>query len=223
MDPTQLVVAYCERLDGAFWAEPANAISNMTFFMTTVGILWALFRKRRFDVPVIGLSALVALIGVSSFLFHTLATPLTSALDILSVAIFILVVFFFAILRLFKIGLTGATLVTVGFLGLSWFLSLLLGPKLGLSAMYIGPLISLFAIALTIAPNNRKIALGFFMTGLMFTLSVIFLTMDQQFCDWFPIGTHFMWHVLNAVVAYMLLRLVIYAKQVNQPAPNHPA
>ncbi len=223
MDPTQLVVAYCERLDGAFWAEPANAVSNLAFFMTTGGIFWVLLRKRRLDLPVIGLSTLVAVIGVSSFLFHTLATPLTSALDILSIAIFILAVFFFAILRLFKVGLTGATLVTVGFLGLSWLLSLLLGPILGVSAMYIGPLLSLFAIALSIAPNNRKIALGFFMTGLMFALSVTFLTMDQQFCDLFPIGTHFMWHVLNAVVAYMLLRLVIYAKQKHQPAPTHPA
>ncbi len=221
MDSIRIVSQYCERFDGSFWAEPANAISNVAFFMTAAGILWVLRYKGRRDLPVIGLSALIACVGVASFLFHTQPTPVTGALDVLSIALFILAVFFVAIMRLFALGMAGTGLVTAGFLGFCLMISRILGPTMGISAIYAGPLLSLFAIAAAIAPRNRKLAFHFAMTGLMFTLSVSFRIMDQPACSWFPIGTHFMWHVLNAVVAYMLLRLVIHAQELRPFAPSH--
>jgi len=32
---------------------------------------------------------------------------------------------------------------------------------------------------------------------------------DLEVCDYFPVGTHFLWHLLNAVVLYLLVSGVI--------------
>ena len=35
---------YCERVDGAFWSEPLNAVSN-AFFLVAAFMAWRLMRK----------------------------------------------------------------------------------------------------------------------------------------------------------------------------------
>jgi hypothetical protein len=37
-------------------------------------------------------------------------------------------------------------------------------------------------------------------------VSLTFRTIDIAVCDAFTLGTHFVWHMLNAVVIYILLR-----------------
>ena len=44
----------------------------------------------------------------------------------------------------------------------------------------------------------------------MFVVSLAFRTMDQAVCPAFPLGTHFIWHLLNAGVLYILLRAAIF-------------
>jgi len=39
-----------------------------------------------------------------------------------------------------------------------------------------------------------------------FALSLCFRTMDQALCSLVPSGTHFLWHLLNAVVLYLAFR-----------------
>ena len=45
-----------------------------------------------------------------------------------------------------------------------------------------------------------------FLAAGVFTLSVAFRTVDIAVCAAFPLGTHFLWHSLNGVVLYLLLR-----------------
>jgi hypothetical protein len=40
-------------------------------------------------------------------------------------------------------------------------------------------------------------------------LSFTARTLDAKLCTAFPIGTHFMWHLLNAVLLYILVRIAI--------------
>ena len=69
--------SYCERaLDGAYWAEPINAVTNAAFWMAAIAalILWLrAARSERHFVDLI-LIALLLAIGTGSFLFHTHAT-----------------------------------------------------------------------------------------------------------------------------------------------------
>jgi len=44
---------------------------------------------------------------------------------------------------------------------------------------------------------------------------------DMPVCDSFPLGTHFLWHLLNATLLYLLVRLAILKvpSLVVRPAP----
>lgn len=57
------------------------------------------------------------------------------------------------------------------------------------------------------APSRTANAL--FAAAGAFALSLFFRSIDEAVCDAFPLGVHFMWHVLNAVVLFLLLRAAI--------------
>ena len=60
---------YCERVDAAFWSEPINAVTNAALLIAAI---WA---WRRSELPVMGrvLTVILALIGIGSFFFNTIA------------------------------------------------------------------------------------------------------------------------------------------------------
>lgn len=43
----------------------------------------------------------------------------------------------------------------------------------------------------------------------VFSTSLVFRSVDQAVCDLVPIGTHFLWHALNAVVLFLCLRAAL--------------
>lgn len=42
----------------------------------------------------------------------------------------------------------------------------------------------------------------------VFVVSLGLRSVDMELCDAFPMGTHFMWHSLNGVFLYLLVRAV---------------
>jgi len=49
--------------------------------------------------------------------------------------------------------------------------------------------------------------------GTVFAVSLVLRIVDLQVCGVFPLGTHFIWHILNAVVIYAVLRGAIHERQ----------
>jgi len=43
----------------------------------------------------------------------------------------------------------------------------------------------------------------------IFSVSLLLRTVDPLVCPVLPVGTHFAWHLLNAVVLYRAMRLLI--------------
>ncbi|SMR71488.1 Ceramidase [Aliiroseovarius halocynthiae] len=86
---------YCERVGTAFWAEPLNAISNISFILAAVWGWIEAKRRDRLDLMTGILILLAAMIGVGSFLFHTLANAWAELADVIPiwtfVALFVLV------------------------------------------------------------------------------------------------------------------------------------
>ena len=50
------------------------------------------------------------------------------------------------------------------------------------------------------------------LAALAFAISLTLRTVDIALCPAFPLGTHFAWHILNAVVLYVLLRTAMSAR-----------
>ncbi len=197
------VDGYCERTSPAYWAEPVNALTNLAFLLAAA-IMW----PRTRDLPLArAMVAVLAIIGIGSFLFHIHANRLTSLMDVAPIAGFILLYVFAASRDLLRLKGWQAGLSAVAFLPYAavsvplWAMV----PGLGSSAGYapVPVLILLFAWLLRrSAPDTaRGLAVG---AGLL-VLSLTFRTLDGPHCDANPLGLHFVWHILNAVMlAWMI-------------------
>lgn len=206
---------YCERLSDAFWAEPFNAVSNGAFLLAALAAFLLLRRQaRRRDWPAEALTMLVAVIGVGSFLFHTMPQRWTLLADVVPIQLFALCYFGLALNRFLGLSpllaLTGALLFLAACFGLASGLALLLPAGMRGSAGYAGFLIGLLGVALAAKARGDAVTGGrIAVTGLVFSLSLTFRSLDSVLCSAVPFGLHWGWHLLNGVLLYLLLRAAI--------------
>lgn len=201
--------AYCERTDASLWSEPLNAVTNAAFLVAAFAAL-ALWRRRgKGDWPALALILVVVAVGFGSFAFHTIATVGASLADVVPIAVFIYGYFLLAMRRYLALGIVGGLLATAGFLAASLLISQGLGGLLGSSAGYVPALMALVGLGGILATRRYPAGEGLLAAGAVFAVSLIARTIDEPFCALLPIGTHFLWHVLNAVVLYVLLATAI--------------
>jgi hypothetical protein len=201
------VIAYCERLDHAFWAEPINALTNFAFVVAGVAILIENGRRARPDAGQGSLAATTVLIGCGSFLFHTLATRWAALLDILPIAVFIHLYMFLALRRFVGLEAWVCGAAVAAFLALSQATAYLAGGALHGSIGYLPALVALAAVAAAArAPADRGALLS---AAALFFVSLMLRTADRAVCPALPIGTHFLWHLLNALLLWRLMRAIV--------------
>jgi len=198
--------AYCERLDAAFWAEPLNAVTNGAFLIAAFVLFRRLYRSG--DLAALALTGLVALIGVGSFLFHTFATRWAAISDVLPIMLFMLAAVFVGLQRRFGLAAQFAALgVMVFFLsGVMVGSSPLATVIPGGSASYLPALLTLALFAVVLVRKGDVFARFFVLASAAFALSLTLRTLDMPLCDAVPFGTHFIWHILNAITLYLVVR-----------------
>lgn len=205
---------YCERFSDAFWAEPLNAVSNAAFLLAALAVFLLLRRIGRRDWPVEALTALVAIIGVGSFLFHTMPQRWTLLADVVPIQLFALCYFALALNRFLGLSPLVAAIAALLFLaacfGLASGLAPLLPTGMRGSAGYAGFLIGLFGVALAARLRGHALTSGRIATaGLVFAASLSFRSLDSVLCGAVPFGLHWGWHLLNGLLLYLLLRATI--------------
>ena len=205
MDWLAPVDAYCERTGPEYWSEPVNALTNLAF------LLAALFMARRLRGPGMAtgrvLAGVLFVIGLGSWLFHTHANGLTGLMDVLPILTFILIYVFAATRDYLGARPWVAALVTAGFIPYAAVTVPLFAqvPGLGSSASYAPVPVLILAYAVLLRNRLPRVARGLAIGAGLLTLSLTFRTLDQTSCAVLPIGTHFMWHILNAtMLAWMI-------------------
>lgn len=195
---------YCERTSPEFWAEPWNAVTNLSFILADVIALLLARRARRLDGPVIWLIVLLFVVGTGSFLFHTFATVWAAIADTAPIALFILSYFTLSMRCYGGYGWGKSLLLTLCFIlalvGTSWLLNLLLRDLIGGSVSYMPALLSLFVVGWWLSSNRHPAGRWLISVGLVFAVSLTFRALDPAVCEAFPTGTHWLWHILNGVV-----------------------
>ncbi|MHC0053832.1 ceramidase domain-containing protein [Actibacterium sp. D379-3] len=200
MNWSQQIDAYCERLDPGFWAEPVNALTNAAFVIAAL-VMWR--RVRGPDLVLArALVAVLAAIGIGSFLFHTYATAWAGLADTAPIGLFVLLYLYAANRDYWGLRRGAALALTAAFIPYAAVTVPLFSrlPGLGSSAGYapVPLLIGVYALLLRRrAPHTaRGLGIG---AGLL-VLSLTFRTLDLPLCARLPLGTHFLWHLLNAIL-----------------------
>lgn len=102
---------YCERVDAAFWSEPINAITNAAFLIAAYLALRSYRAGDTHDRLLQFLIVTVALIGLGSFAFHTMATRGAVLLDVIPITVFVYAYLFLALRRYVGMKAAAALLV----------------------------------------------------------------------------------------------------------------
>jgi hypothetical protein len=221
------VFRYCERgADPGFWAEPLNALSNGAFIIAAIAAAVTLMRQPepgRARLPQWLLVALVFVIGIGSFLFHSFATKWASLADVLPIGIFMLAYLAYA-LRVY-LGLAWiTTAVGIGIFvaamhfagevecrpGLMGVTTAARGGCLNGTAAYVPAFLAMLGIGAAPAARRHSAARLLIAAAVVFLISMVFRTIDLEVCQMtmlagHALGTHFLWHILNATTLYLLL------------------
>lgn len=214
----QKIFGYCERgEDPSFWAEPLNAWSNGAFWLAAAAfaVMLVLMKDRLrssaasnthaspLGNPVRDLWILIAMlvgIGAGSFCFHTFAEPWAGMADVGFIVLWVLWYLWVSarrVLRWSRRAVAGGLVLHLGLsvlllIATNWFLMSYL-PTAG--AAY---LLALHAKRFPLP--GRRLLLG---SAIVFTVSMVMAGLDRPLCEWIPTGTHFVWHLLNAVALFL--------------------
>jgi uncharacterized membrane protein (GlpM family) len=146
--------------------------------------------------------AVLAAIGVGSWLFHTHANRLTGLMDVLPILTFILLYVFAASRDFLGLKPWQAGLCTAAFIPYAaatvplWAMV----PGLGSSAGYAPVPVLILAYAALLRQRAPATARGLAIGAAILIVSLTFRTLDAPLCGLVPVGTHFMWHILNGLM-----------------------
>ncbi len=198
MDWTRAIDGYCERTDPSLWSEPVNAVTNLAF----LAMAWMMWHRSQGQAGGRVLSVILGVIGVGSLLFHTFAEAWAAMADSLPILVFTLVYIFVANRRFLGWPVWGAALGAGAYIAWTAALTPLFDalPFFTVSDYY-WPLPALilpygFYLRRETPETGRNLIIG----AAILSLSLTFRSLDMEVCGSFPLGTHFMWHLLNALM-----------------------
>ena len=202
---------YCERTAQGLLNEPLNFFSNIAFFVAGFGAMKLIPVEedcvdpvqRKFQQAFV---AFIFAVGVGSSLFHSFANYLTQLLDVIPIVIFVFLSLGYFVFYLLGLTLKWVLAFWVGMVSLCLVTALTLqNPGWNGSQTYLGILVAMVLLSIAqrrLAPQTFPL----WWAALCFGLSLGFRTIDERLCDSWPWGTHFMWHLLNGVLIYLIAK-----------------
>ncbi|MBW6416631.1 ceramidase domain-containing protein [Celeribacter sp. PS-C1] len=198
--------AYCERTDFTFWSEPVNALTNAAFLIAAL-VIWP--RARAYPMAR-ALVVVLFVIGLGSFAFHTTATRWGAMVDTLPILLFILLYIFAATRDYFGLETWKSVLVTMLFFPYAAAtVPLFSNLGLGSSAAYAPVPMLIFIYAILLRRRAPLTARGLAVGALILCLSIAMRWLDEPICAGLPLGTHFLWHILNAMMLGWMIHVYL--------------
>lgn len=216
-----MIDLYCERTAIGLWNEPFNAASNMAFLIVAI-LAWRKLGSRAYsDYWEKAVISLAAIIGIGSMLFHTFATNWAAQADIIPIWMFVGSYTLLVIYRLSEqngwITLAAALIVTAVMLALHTLTSDSLGTRVNTeplvlngSLQYLPALAALVAFSMLAHFKRHAVRNHLLVASTLFLVALTFRSIDIATCDaTHGTGTHFLWHLFNALVIGTLLQALI--------------
>ena len=228
MSWSEQVFRYCERgQDPSLWAEPFNALSNLGF-LAVASVLAVAMRRLPSKTPaadravLAALIALVAAIGVGSFLFHTFATRWSRLADVVPIGVFMAVYLAFALRVFLEASWQATGLVIAAFAVATGLASSLACPRALVGVIDIArepclkgtmgyaPALLALVVTGTLLHRRHAAASRLLLAAALFVCAMLLRWLDRDLCAMTALlgrvrGTHALWHLLNAATLYVLL------------------
>ena len=202
---------YCERIAPGFWGEPLNLFSNIAFIIAAV-VVWRIYLSQRnkitdhfWDIKL--LITLFFAIGIGSGLWHIFATSWSLKADTIPILLFINLYLLSCLFRVFSLSVIASISIFAAYhivnIGVQ---STLPADFLNGSIFYLPTW--LFLLGITFFVWQLKLAGHHYHINalILFSVALVFRTIDQSICDTIATGTHFIWHLLITVTLYLLMR-----------------
>jgi len=202
---------YCERVSSDLFAEPINFLSNIAFIIAFYILIRRLkdasFGDKALKNCSTILTYIILFIGLGSFLFHAFGNLWSAFADTFPIMIFILFYLYIAVRFYLKQNNFVAATALIIFLSLNVFLGYAGIEEISsyLTALFAMLLISVISLM----RDEIEISRGLFTTSIIFMISLTFRQLDNFACSYMSLGTHWIWHILNAILLYSLVLLFI--------------
>ncbi len=183
-----------------------NQISNIAFIIGAIYTWYTWKQHNSNDYFSLLLIILVALIGLGSFIFHTFPSDKTIWIDLIPIQIFGLSYFAYIGTKYFeasnlKIFLA---LVTFFFARQYWIVYMPRG-AIGGGITHIPTLLLLLSCSILLLSKYKKFSTMLLTAGTIYIIALITRAFDKQISLEFPIGAHWIWHILTALTASILI------------------
>jgi len=205
--------AYCERTGPEIWSEPVNAVSNLAFL---VAGFWGLREVHRHHAGVFArvLAWWVVAIGIGSALFHTFANVLTVWMDIVPIAGFTLALTLFNLKRFIGLGWLASVAALIGFFAAAGAATAALPDWVRVASNgtsgYLPAFLALAFFGVLLVLRGHPAGRYNLAAAAILLVSATFRSIDADICEALPLGTHFLWHMLNGLMLGVLLASVAW-------------
>ena len=210
---------YCESATNFWLHEPLNAITNLAFIIGAY-YLFKLIKKEKLSMPLgLILLSLMIILGLGSLAWHSYRSLPTLLLDEIPIYIFIIFAGYYLTQSLTHIQ--KITLMILVSIGVIYYLIFAYIPGINLSngvLKYVFALL-IFIVLSTLVVEKSGSGHNFIIPISIFVFAIVFRIIDLFVCSKFPIGTHFIWHILVALVMY-LVSIVILRLNKNKLISN---
>ena len=205
---------YCERAgNAALMAEPLNAVTNLFFIAAAFLVARAILRDGRPAKQMVDLWLLAAAllgIGLGSGAWHLAPSGTTVLMDVIPITLFINVYIIASLRRLFGLGWRKVVSWWLLYTAIGIAAQIYLPPDLfNGSIMYMPTYAALVVMTFALSCRNRAAGKIFAIMTTLWSVSLLFRTIDHGICPHLSMGTHFLWHTLNAVVLWRLALALI--------------
>lgn len=210
---------YCERLDSGFWAEPVNALSNGSILLAgMLGMYWAQQIKGcKYYLWAVGLSGLILLVAVGSFLFHTFANVWSLWADVIPIMVFMMTYLAFVLRHVFNFRWALTAVLLVVFMAVGYGSELIMPQDiLSGSLIYSHAVFTLLLVGAILHKKQHPMRLHIWALGGVFLMSLSFRSLDAYVCPNFPLGTHFLWHIFNGLVMAIAVHSIVYWSRLSR-------